>query len=114
MLAGLLGLACGAALAILPFGTSVGVGGTSVALSCRAPVLAAWNREPRGLLQLWAVSRDGGSDTYEVRSGGDAYCARIARRRLLISATSMAVGVAAVGTAFRLRQRGRSLPTPAA
>lgn len=60
---------------------------------CRRPIIAAWNRDKKGQLALWAVTNGTtGESGYAVRSGAEPYCAAPARRRLIASALAVALG----------------------
>ena len=96
--AGVTAIVGGAVLAAMPFDITIDVpiaGGQPGAL-CRSPLLAAWNRQPKGQLALWAVTNlNDGSVSHEVRFGADPYCARQARLRLGIAAVLMGAGLSA-------------------
>lgn len=63
----------------------------------------AWNRDQKGQLALWAVTRDSGELGYEVRSGEAPYCAGPARRRLFASVVVLIAGIVLDVLALRPR-----------
>jgi hypothetical protein len=88
----------GAVLATLPFDIKIDLpnAGGQAGAECRPPVVAAWNRQPKGKLALWAVTDlNDGSIGNEVRFGAGPYCAGQARLRLGISAGLIAGGLTA-------------------
>ena len=97
--AGLVAIASGVVLAALPFDIKIDLanGGGQAGADCRPPVLAAWNRQPKGQLALWAVTDlNDGSTSHVVRCGAGPYCAGQARLRLRVAAGLMAGGLTAV------------------
>jgi hypothetical protein len=97
--AGVAAITGGLVLAALPFGITIDLanGGGQAGADCRPPVLAAWNRQPKGQLALWAVTDlNDGSTSQDVRFGAVPYCAGQARIRLGVAAGLMAGGLTAV------------------
>ena len=97
--AGVAAIAGGTVLAALPFRITIDLanGGGQAGARCRAPVLAAWNRQPKEQLALWVVGDfNVGSTSHEVRFGAGPYCAGQARVRLGVAASLMALGLTAV------------------
>lgn len=78
-------------LALKPFGTTIRLPdeqpapGGPILADCRAPALAAWNREAKGELALRAVTRGAEESGYDVRFGQEPYCAGPARSRLALA-----------------------------
>ena len=88
----------GLILAFLRFHITIDVpeprgAGVDVRVRCSSPVTGAWNRDQKGQLALWAVTRDSGELGYEVRSGEAPYCAASARRRLFASVVVLIAGI---------------------
>ena len=98
----------GLILAFLPFHITIDVpeprgAGADVRVRCTSPVTGAWNRDQKGQLALWAVTRDSGELGYEVRSGEAPYCAGSARRRLAASVVVLIAGAVLGVLALRSR-----------
>lgn len=110
-------LVSGLALALVPFGTTLdvpkpdGLNG-DIRASCRRPIIAAWNRQRRGQVTLWAVTEGDADSWYEVRTGGAPYCAGPARRRLALAALALAAS-AVVGVIAIRRDRSPGRPESA-
>jgi hypothetical protein len=93
---GLTAIVGGAVVAALPFDIKIDLSddGGQAGAECRPPIFAAWNRQPKGQLALWAVTDlNSGGLTHEVRFGAGPYCAAQARLRLGIAAGLIAGGL---------------------
>ena len=99
-------VAAGVAAALRPFPTRIDLGsGETAKANCRRPLVAAWNRTPKGPLGMWATTYGTEESGYEVRDGGEPYCAGPARLRLAGGTVLVVVGL---GIALSgVRRRGR-------
>ena len=99
----------GLGVAFLPFHAIIDVlqpsdVGSGISARCKAPVIAAWNRDKKGQIALWAVMNGNtGESGYAVRSGAEPYCTGPARGRLAASGLAVALGALAAFIAFRRR-----------
>lgn len=108
--AGVALVSAGIALASWPFRYPLDLGdGSTVNATCRAPVIGAWNTEPKGQVGLWAVTVGTDVKGFEVRSdvgsGVGAYYASPARQRLATAVVAIVLGGTAVGVGGRRLRR---------
>jgi hypothetical protein len=87
-------IAAGVTAAVRPFKTIIDLGsGETATANCRQPLVAAWNRTPKGQLGLWATTYGTEESGYEVRDGAEPYCAGPARVRLAGALALIVVGL---------------------
>jgi len=95
------------AFALLPFNAAGAAGSTgSVQVSCRAPIISAWNHGP-DQLRLWAVTVGTNMQGYAVAGGRAPWCGDRARSRLALSAGLVVIAGGLAIYEVRLRRRSR-------